>query len=214
MRTCCSRVGRKPAKVTRTVYRPGVTFSPWKTPCVLVRKSTAAKAPADSEINCTVAPICGTPKVSFTTPASLPELAAFTCAREGATQNDRHVPARNRAPRIWSRLSFTARYLPGAALPELAAVLVSAGALMENSAVLETLLLELESVARISSEYLPGVRVAKGKRRSMVTCSPVCFISSLVSLNCMICWSPFLTVYTNVALDLCVLSSGVRLYTC
>jgi hypothetical protein len=27
-----------------------------------------------------------------------------------------------------------------------------------------------------------------------VTCSPVCFMSSEVSLNCIICWSPFLTV--------------------
>src|SRR3984893_19219356 len=137
MRTCCSRVGRKPAKVTRTVYRPGVTFSPRKTPCVLVRKSTADKAPADSETNCTVAPICGTPKVSFTTPATFPE-AGLNCARDAVTQTERHAPAIARAPKIRSRLSFTSRYLPGAAFAALAAVLVSVGGFIEDCAVLET----------------------------------------------------------------------------
>src|SRR6202035_91310 len=113
-RTCCCNVGRKPASVTRTVYKPGASFSPRKMPCVLVRKSTGA-VPNTSGTSSTVAPSCGTPEVSFTTPAIFPA-AAFTCAEAGcAATTDRHIPARTQEPRIRRRVWFTLR-LPPASL--------------------------------------------------------------------------------------------------
>src|SRR6185369_1527836 len=105
-RTCCCSVGRKPASVTRTVYRPGVSFSPRKTPCVLVRKSTGA-VPKTSGTSSTVAPNWGTPEVSLTTPAIFPA-ADFTCASAGYTvTTHRHIPARTHLPRIRRRACFT-----------------------------------------------------------------------------------------------------------
>src|SRR3974390_1333467 len=82
--TCRSRTGRKPARVTRTVYTPGARFSPRKTPSVLVRKWRAAKTPGNSERTSTVAPSCGVPLESRTTPERIPE-AGFgeACAALG-----------------------------------------------------------------------------------------------------------------------------------
>src|SRR4029077_613693 len=112
-RTCCCSVGRKPASVTRTVYKPGASFSPRKTPCVLVRKSSGA-VPRTSGTSSTVAPNCGTPEVSLTTPAIFPEAAFTCCAAAGcAATTDRHIPARTQEPRIRRRVCFTLLLPPG-----------------------------------------------------------------------------------------------------
>src|SRR3989442_511128 len=42
MRTCCWMVGRKPARVTRTVYKPGGRRSPRKIPWVFVSRPSEA----------------------------------------------------------------------------------------------------------------------------------------------------------------------------
>src|ERR1700687_1966302 len=155
----------------------------------------------------TAAPICGVPVESRTTPESLPA-AAFACATDVFAPTEKHVSIRMRTPQVRRCSCFTWHYLPGAAL---AALFVSDGGFTVKSAVLETVLFERVSVATTSREYFPGAKVTSGSKRSMVTCSPVCFISSDVSLNCITCSLPFFTVYWKVALDLCVFSSGLRL---
>src|ERR1700758_1065918 len=75
-------------------------------PCVLVRKSSGA-VPEISGTSSTVAPSCGTPEVSLTTPAIFPA-ADFTCPLAGyAAITHRHIPARTQEPRIRRRVCFT-----------------------------------------------------------------------------------------------------------
>ncbi len=99
-------------------------------PWVFVRNPLVPVAPTASEINSTLAPICGVPAASRTTPASLPG-TGFACAAAGFATKDETMAVRTRAPRARSRSCFTLLYLPGEAF---AAVLVSGGAFTVNSA--------------------------------------------------------------------------------
>ena len=105
-RTCFSRVGRNPARVTRKVYRPGTSLLPWKMPCVFVSRLCGAAAPKNSGASSTLAPICGVPAVSRTTPASLPR-TGLACAAAGFATNGETAAVRTRAPRTRSRPCFT-----------------------------------------------------------------------------------------------------------
>src|SRR6266849_8235860 len=150
-------VGRKPASVTRTVYKPGARLSSRKIPWGLVSRPSEAALTAASGTISTVAPICGVPAESRTTPESLPA-AVPAGAADVFAPIKKEVSVRARAPQVRRRSCFTGHYLPGAAL---AALLVSSGAFTVKSAVLETDLLDSVSVATTSREYFPGTSVAR-----------------------------------------------------
>src|SRR6266852_6245835 len=124
-------VGRKPASVTRRVYKPGAMLSPRKIPWVLVSRPSETALMAASGTISTVAPIWGVPAVSRTTPESLPAAAPAGAADVFATIK-KHVSVRIRGPQARRRSRFTCHYLLGAAL---AALLVSSGAFTVKSAV-------------------------------------------------------------------------------
>ena len=117
MRMCFSSVGKNPASVTRTVYKPGESFSPRKIPSVLVSSWRATFTPEASASSSTLAPICGVPVPSKTTPASLPGPgfeAVFNCASGNLALAGAATPANHAsvmAPKWRSLRCFTLRYL-------------------------------------------------------------------------------------------------------
>src|SRR6516164_10281386 len=78
-------------------------------PCVFVSKLSGAAIPANSGTSSMLAPICGVPAVSRTTPASLPS-TGFACAAAGFATKGETAAVRTRAPRTRSCPCFT--FLP------------------------------------------------------------------------------------------------------
>src|SRR5208337_5070872 len=114
--------------------RPGASLSPWKTPCVFVRKCSVIFSPAVSDRTSTVAPSCGVPAASRTCPEMFPaEGLLFAWAEAGPAPKNTLTTLAKKRPTHRSGLHFTSYYLPGAGATT-AAVLGSAGGLIENSA--------------------------------------------------------------------------------
>src|SRR5260370_42193928 len=130
-------------------------LSPRKSPCVLVSRPSETALMAASGTISTVAPICGVPAVSRTTPESLPA-AALAGAADVFAPMEKHVSVRMRALQVRRRSCFTWHYLPGAAF---AALFVSSGGFTVKSAVLGTGLLGSVSVAATFKECVAQERV-------------------------------------------------------
>ena len=92
--TCCSIAGKKPARVTWIEYSPAGSDAVENRPRSLVRISSGDPPSTLSDETVTVAPICGVPAGSTTTPAIW--LAPLGAALSGsASRHTRHPRPRN-----------------------------------------------------------------------------------------------------------------------
>src|SRR5579862_1149941 len=119
-----SIAGKNPDTATRTAYSPGLRRSVKNAPCWL-ELSCATVRPASSEISQTLAPICGVPEGSRTTPEIVPKPCL---AAAGVTHTTTAIKTQPRA----RQFDFMGTgYLPVAPL----SATFTAGGVTVNSAV-------------------------------------------------------------------------------
>src|SRR5580692_11876693 len=104
-----STTGRKSARVTLIEYMPEGRAAVENRPRSLVRSSTEAELSKAAEVTITVAPICGVPAPSITTPVIFPELGAAWRAEEHTPRVKGKSNAKNTARYF---RTFTGYYLP------------------------------------------------------------------------------------------------------
>src|SRR5271154_534900 len=110
-------VGRYPARVTRIEYRPAGRIAVENSPRSFVSSRTGDDAASCSEETSTVAPICGVPAGSTTTPEILLAFGAGAAAPDSAPRHTKQLRPSTRIARRLKCLASLAGRLPARALP-------------------------------------------------------------------------------------------------